>query len=90
MSTRASEETAGRTGPQRSAQLQALLEQRQRRARAAPEASEERIPRRPGDGPAPLAFAQENYWFRERLGPGNPAWVINAPLAWTGPFDLKG
>lgn len=33
------------------------------------------IPRRSGDGPAPLSFSQQRFWFLDRLAPGNPFYI---------------
>ena len=37
------------------------------------------IPRRSGDGPAPLSFAQQRLWFLHRLAPQDPSY--NVPIA---------
>ena len=41
------------------------------------------IPRRRGDGPAPLSFSQQRFWFLDRLAPGNPFYIesLATPLA---------
>jgi hypothetical protein len=41
----------------------------------------------PGEGPFPLSFAQERFWFLERLDPGNPAHHLPGSARFTGPLD---
>ena len=61
-----------------------LLERRlsERRGDAGPT----RLP--DGDGPFPLSFAQERFWFLEQLEPGNPAHHLPGRARLTGPLDL--
>ncbi|HEX3128845.1 MAG TPA: amino acid adenylation domain-containing protein [Thermoanaerobaculia bacterium] len=46
------------------------------------------IPRREGDGPAPLSFAQERLWFFDRLQPGGSSYTIPAALRLRGWLDV--
>jgi amino acid adenylation domain-containing protein len=57
----------------------ALLAQRLR-AGSAPRAPVTSIPRRAGDGPAPLSYAQQRLWFLDQLAPGNPFYNVPAAL----------
>ncbi len=59
-----------------------LVENRTGRARA------ERIPRRQGDGPLPVSFAQQRLWFLEQWAPGSGAYHIPLPLRGKGELDL--
>ncbi|WP_299657850.1 amino acid adenylation domain-containing protein [uncultured Tateyamaria sp.] len=38
------------------------------------------IPRRIDDGPAPLSFSQQRFWFLDRLAPGNPFYIESLAL----------
>ncbi|WP_299612649.1 amino acid adenylation domain-containing protein [uncultured Tateyamaria sp.] len=38
------------------------------------------IPRRTDDGPAPLSFSQQRFWFLDRLAPGNPFYIESLAL----------
>src|SRR5262245_53773425 len=40
-----------------------------------------------GDGPFPLSYAQERFWFLERLDPGDPAHHLPGIARFTGPLD---
>ena len=56
-----------------------------RRKKAASGSAPERIPRRlPDLDPIPASFAQERFWFLDRLQPGNPAFDIPAALRLLG------
>jgi aspartate racemase len=46
------------------------------------------IPRRAGDGPAPLSFAQERIWFIEQLQPASPLYNVPAAMRLTGPLEV--
>src|SRR5919204_3968030 len=39
------------------------------------------------DQDAPLSFAQEQLWFIDQLGPGNPSYNIAASVRFTGALD---
>jgi amino acid adenylation domain-containing protein len=66
------------------AQRQALLAQIMGERAGAPTAG---IPRRTGDGPAPLSFAQQRLWFLDRLQPGDARYNIVQSLRVRGPLD---
>src|SRR5436309_2865730 len=65
----------------------ALLERRLLKGRTG-QARPQRIPRRTGDGPLPLSFAQQRLWFLEQLAPGSAAYHIPLALRARGPLDL--
>ncbi len=46
------------------------------------------IPRRPGDGPAPLSFAQQRLWFLDRMAPGGAAYNVPGAVRLDGSLDL--
>lgn len=46
------------------------------------------IPRREGDGPAPLSFAQRRLWFMQHLNPASAAYNMMTVLRLTGPLDV--
>ncbi|MER9178610.1 condensation domain-containing protein, partial [Mesorhizobium sp. M0955] len=46
------------------------------------------IPRRQGDRPSRLSFAQERLWFLDKLVPGNPFYSESAVFELTGQFNL--
>ena len=46
------------------------------------------ISRRPAQGQAPLSFSQQRMWFLERLMPGNPFYISQAPMHLTGALDV--
>ncbi|HYH82412.1 MAG TPA: amino acid adenylation domain-containing protein [Longimicrobium sp.] len=50
-------------------------------------ASEETIPRRAGDGPVPLSFAQARLWFIDQLEPGTYTYTMLYSLRLRGPLD---
>ncbi|HLE85091.1 MAG TPA: amino acid adenylation domain-containing protein, partial [Thermoanaerobaculia bacterium] len=56
--------------------LAAAVEGGARPGEVAERPADDRIPRRAGDGPAPLSFTQERLWFLDRLAPGTAAYVI--------------
>jgi amino acid adenylation domain-containing protein/thioester reductase-like protein len=41
-----------------------------------------------GDGPYPLSWSQERFWFLERLEPGNPAHHLPGIALLAGPLDV--
>ena len=45
-----------------------------------------RIPRRSGEGPPPLSFAQERLWFLDQLAPGASVYNIARAFRLRGPF----
>jgi len=47
-----------------------------------------RIPDDVDRGPAPLSFAQERFWFLDRLQVGNPAYHIPTVIPLYGPLDV--
>ncbi|MEW5931541.1 MAG: amino acid adenylation domain-containing protein, partial [Gemmatimonadota bacterium] len=47
-----------------------------------------RIPRRAGDGPAPLSFAQQRLWFIHQLDPRSSAYNMPFALRLRGPLDV--
>ena len=65
-----------------------LLARRLRRAEPDAAAAPERIPVQPrdaaGGGAFPVSFAQERFWFLDRLEPGSTAYNIPAALAMRG------
>ncbi|MFI0942886.1 condensation domain-containing protein [Streptomyces sp. NPDC021020] len=79
--------TAGRTArasvlsPVKRALLERALAER--RSRAA-----DGIPRRAGDGPAPLAFAQRGIWFLDRWQPDSGLYGARETLRLVGPLDV--
>ena len=70
--------------------LELMLEEKQRRAgetaakpAGAPRAS---IPRRTGEGHAPLSYAQQRLWFIEQLQAGTAAYNIPSGVRLSGPL----
>ncbi|HLL45511.1 MAG TPA: condensation domain-containing protein, partial [Longimicrobiaceae bacterium] len=47
----------------------------------------ERIPRRSGEGPLPLSFAQQRLWVVDRLEPGSPMYNVAGALRLRGALD---
>jgi amino acid adenylation domain-containing protein len=47
------------------------------------------IPRRRGNGPAPLSFAQQRLWFLDQLTPGIDAYNIPATQRFRGQLDVR-
>ncbi|MET0396317.1 MAG: non-ribosomal peptide synthase/polyketide synthase, partial [Longimicrobiaceae bacterium] len=47
-----------------------------------------RIPRRAGNGPAPLSFAQQRLWFLHQLDPASPAYNMPFALGLRGAPDV--
>ncbi|HEX7243516.1 MAG TPA: amino acid adenylation domain-containing protein, partial [Longimicrobiaceae bacterium] len=45
------------------------------------------VPRRTGDGPVPLSFAQQRLWFVDQLDPGTPAYNMPYALRVRGGLD---
>ncbi|MET0398945.1 MAG: amino acid adenylation domain-containing protein [Longimicrobiaceae bacterium] len=72
--------------PERRALWQKMLDQRSSAKRASP--SDADIPRREGDGPAPLSFAQQRLWFIHRLDPASPAYNMPQALRLRGALDV--
>ncbi|HEV2736351.1 MAG TPA: amino acid adenylation domain-containing protein, partial [Longimicrobiaceae bacterium] len=48
-----------------------------------------RIPRRAGDGPAPLSFAQQRLWFIHQLDPGSSAYNMPFALRLRGALHVR-
>lgn len=46
------------------------------------------IPRRAGDGPAPLSFAQRRLWFVQQINPASTAYNMMTVLRLSGPLDV--
>ncbi|WP_327043998.1 condensation domain-containing protein [Microbispora sp. NBC_01189] len=65
----------------------ALLERALARGRGSGAAGS-RIPRRTGDGPAPLTHAQRGMWFLEQWQPGGGLYTAREALRLTGPLDV--
>ncbi|HMB54454.1 MAG TPA: condensation domain-containing protein, partial [Thermoanaerobaculia bacterium] len=65
--------------------LDKLLRERRKQADAGREAAT--LPRRQGDGPAPLSFTQERLWFLDRLQPGGAVYNIPLVLHLEGELD---
>jgi amino acid adenylation domain-containing protein len=51
--------------------------------------AEQTIPRRPGEGPCELSFAQQRLWFLDQFEPGGSAYNIPAALRLTGLLDVS-
>src|SRR5688500_11889079 len=79
-STRAAEAVGQLSSEERQALLRSIL-----RRKSVP--VQERIPRRPGGGPAPLSFAQQRLWLVDRLEPGSPAYNMPYALRLRGVLD---
>ncbi|HVS00904.1 MAG TPA: amino acid adenylation domain-containing protein, partial [Thermoanaerobaculia bacterium] len=47
------------------------------------------IPRRTGEGPAPLSFSQQRLWFLDRLTPGSPAYNLFAAVRLSGALRVE-
>ncbi|HVR99805.1 MAG TPA: condensation domain-containing protein, partial [Thermoanaerobaculia bacterium] len=47
------------------------------------------IPRRTGEGPAPLSFSQQRLWFLDRLTPGSPAYNLFSAVRLSGPLRVE-
>lgn len=66
-----------------SPEQRALLERRMAARRA-----QDAIPRRAGDGPAPLSFAQRRLWFVQQMNPANTAYNMMTVLRLRGALDV--
>jgi amino acid adenylation domain-containing protein len=62
--------------------LDRLLEQQGLPGTAAP------LPRRQGEGPAPLSFSQQRLWFLDQWQPGSPTYNLHVAVALAGALDL--
>jgi amino acid adenylation domain-containing protein/non-ribosomal peptide synthase protein (TIGR01720 family) len=71
--------------PRKRALLEAML-----RRQGFSAAAEERIPRHPETGPAPLSFAQQRLWFLEQLEPGGTVYSMPFALALRGQLVVEG
>ena len=68
-----------------SREQRAALFERLRKRKEAAGAPRETVPRRPPDlDPIPASFAQERFWFLDRLLPGDPAYNVPQALGLTG------
>src|SRR5918911_2689657 len=56
----------------------------------APKEAGAAIRRRPGQGHAPLSFAQQRLWFIDQLRPGNPAYNVPAAVRLQGWLNVCG
>src|SRR5262245_27614378 len=65
-----------------------LLLERWMRGEIAESLAAQGIPRRAGNGPVPLSFAQQRLWFLDQLVPGSPAYNIPGALRITGALDV--
>ncbi|MFE8599264.1 amino acid adenylation domain-containing protein [Archangium violaceum] len=71
-----------------SPEQRARLEQRLR-GEAAPRAAEPTIPRRAGNGPAPLSFAQQRLFVIQQLEGQSPIYNVAARLSIRGPLNVE-
>src|SRR5436190_8257401 len=46
------------------------------------------VPEAAAGGPPPLSFAQERFWFLDRLQGGNPVYHVPSMLPLHGPIDI--
>jgi len=62
----------------------------QRLGRKAEESEKQQtIPRRSGEGPVRLSFAQQRLWFLDLLEPGSTAYNMPTGLRLLGPLNVK-
>ncbi|SCX63279.1 non-ribosomal peptide synthase domain TIGR01720/amino acid adenylation domain-containing protein, partial [Nitrosospira sp. Nsp1] len=56
--------------------------------RLGPRSASQPIPRRNGNGPYPLSFAQQRLWFLDQLSPHSTAYNLCTTLSFHGPLDV--
>jgi amino acid adenylation domain-containing protein len=66
---------------------QRLLREKLLRREGIASGGHERIPRRDGNGPAPLSFGQLRLWFLHQLDPAGAAYNIPEAVRLSGPLD---
>ncbi|MBV9773523.1 MAG: AMP-binding protein, partial [Gemmatimonadetes bacterium] len=75
------QEHLSKLSPERRLLLQKLLQEKARDTGASA------LRRRVGEGPAPLSFAQQRFWFMDRMEPGSPVYNVPVSLRLRGGLD---